>query len=94
MKLSELSNGEPTAIETDWTLPHPRSDLADPAITIAEARAAETANCRRHGGMIFSSPLPSDVPGRVYFCGAGRQYWRYDRSHSGMYAPLIFAKGL
>jgi hypothetical protein len=92
MKLSELTGGGSMREECDWTLPYPRSDLAEPPITIEEARAAETANCRRHRGLIATSPLPSDVHGRVYFCGSGRQYWRHDSHSGGMYAPLRFPK--
>jgi len=94
MKFSELARAVPLDREAEWTLPYPRSELAEPPITLEEARTAEEANCRRHGGLIATSPLPSDVHGRVYFCGAGRMYWRYDSHESGMYAPLRFPKGM
>jgi len=47
-----------------------------------------------HRGLISTSPLPSDLHGRVYFCGTGRMYWRYDAHVSGLYAPLRYPKGM
>lgn len=91
MKLSDL-RAPPAAEEYEEQLPYPCSSFADPPITPEEALAAETANCRRHRGLIATAPLPSEVHGRVFFCGVGREYWRYDSHQSGMYAPLRYAK--
>jgi hypothetical protein len=75
-------------------LPYPRSSTAEPLITAEEARAADTAICRLHKGLIASSPLASDAEDRVYFCPIGRMYWRYSKQPSGMFSPLRFRGGL
>jgi hypothetical protein len=75
----------------DWTLPHPRSSLADPPISAKEARAAPTTNCPRHRGLIAAQPAQGDTEGRVYLCGEGRQYWRYTRkSGTGRLSALKY----
>lgn len=88
MKLSELKNA-PTATD-EWTLPHPRSDLADPPVTLEEARTAGTAVCRAHRGTIAHFPGANDTEGKVFFCPVGGIYWRYSKQQAGMYAPLEY----
>lgn len=90
MKLSELPGA--TTPREEWSLPYPCSKIADPPISEAEARAATTANCRRHHGLIAHSPTAEDTDGRVYFCGAGRQYWRYTKKpkHATLLPPLQY----
>jgi hypothetical protein len=88
MKPSELAAGPGEVSES--TLPYPRSDLADPPITEEEARTAKDSNCPRHGGLILASPLPEDRDGTVFFCGVGRQYWRYTKQASGFMRPLAY----
>lgn len=90
MKLSELHGGTEPRESSEWTLPHPASSSADPPITAAEARAADTAVCRWHNGRIVHSPTPADRYGNVYFCPVGRTYWRYSKQDSGFYAPLDY----
>jgi hypothetical protein len=83
MKLSEfLAVSTPETLVED-RLPFPCSKLADPAITMDEARAADTAICQWHKGRIKTEPTQDDVEGRVYFCPIGRQYWRYSKERSG-----------
>lgn len=88
MKPSELK--KPPAAPDQWTLPHPRSDLADPPIALEEARTADTAVCRAHRGTIAHFPGASDTEGKVFFCPVGGQYWRYSKQQTGMYAPLDY----
>jgi hypothetical protein len=87
MKLSELNGGTEANV---WGLPYPSSELAEPQITPDEARAAETAICRWHKGMIAHSPIESDVEGKTFFCPIGRQYWRYTKQISGFVKPLAY----
>jgi len=84
MKLSEF-NAAPR--EAEDVLPYPRSELADPPITVDEARAAATTKCRLH--QLPDEPQ-SYVEGRVYFCGIGRQYFRSSKRDEKMYAPLHY----
>jgi hypothetical protein len=79
-----LSPDQGTPIEPP--LPHPVSSLADPPISIEEAKTAETAICRWHG----SQYTHLNVEGRVYFCPIGGQLWRHSAKQSGMYALLRF----
>jgi hypothetical protein len=82
MKLSEfLAVSEPQTL--DNALPYPSSEHADPAISISEARAADTAVCCWHNGRIKTDPVQADVEGRVYLCPIGRQYWRYSKERRG-----------
>jgi hypothetical protein len=67
----------------DNALPYQRSEIADPAISVAEARAADTAVCCWHNGRIKTDPVQTDVEGRVYFCPIGLQYWRYSKERKG-----------
>lgn len=71
-------------------LPYPRSDIADPPIAEAEARAAQDSICRHHKGLICQT---GDVEGTVFFCPIGREYWRYTKQTSGMFKPLIYPRG-
>jgi hypothetical protein len=75
VKLSDLQD----IAREEWSLPYPRSSLADPPISAKEARSATTANCPRHRGLIAAQPSEGDVEGRAYLCGVGNQYWRYTR---------------
>ena len=87
MRPSEISHVTETPAKADEKLPYPRSDAADPAITVEEARAAQTSICRLHNGLIRET---GDKDGAVFFCPIGRQYWRYTKQDSGMYAPLPY----
>jgi hypothetical protein len=88
MKLSELNAGNGPS--EDESLPYPRSGLADPPITIAEARAVDlgrdTTVCRWHKGE-FTHLC---IDGKVYFCALGGRFWRYTNAGAGMYAPLNY----
>jgi hypothetical protein len=86
MKPSDLLNGPQ---EAAWELPYPRSE-ADPPISAAEARAADTAVCRWHNGLITHSRTATDTYGRVYFCPVGRSYWRLTEREAGMYGELPY----
>jgi len=93
MKLSEFfAVSTPETLED--RLPFPRSEIADPPIAMDEARAADTAICRRHNGRIKTDPTQGDVEGRVYFCPIGRQYWRYSKQGGGFLnlPPLRYPK--
>lgn len=88
MKLSDLiASGRPRE-GPEESLPYPRSELADPPITIAEARAVDlgrdTTFCRWHKGEFTHL----NAEGAVYFCPAGRQYWRYTKQLSDFLRPL------
>jgi hypothetical protein len=89
MKLSDLVAGAAPA-EEKWTLPYPASSLADPPITLAEARAVDigcdTTICRLHGGHYTHL----NVDGHVYFCPTGRMYWRYSKQPSEFLRPLAY----
>lgn len=90
MKLSDLKSSlEP---REEWTLPYPRSSLADPPISAEEARTATHTNCIWHKGLIAGSPNQDDTEGRVYFCPIGRMYWRYTRKpkHAKLLRPLKY----
>jgi hypothetical protein len=84
MKLSDLMTDSGAAEQAK--LPHAASSLADPPVTMDEARAAETAICRWHGSQYGHL----NVEGRVYLCPIGGQLWRHNGSQSGMHAPLRF----
>ena len=87
MKLSELM-GAPAREELKEPLPYPCSELADPPITIAEARAVDlgrdTTVCRWHNGQFPHLR----VDGRVYFCAVGRQFFRHSEQPSDFLKPL------
>jgi hypothetical protein len=87
VKLSEVMRA-PVQDELEEPLPFPRSELAEPAITIAEAGALDlsrdTTVCRWHRGQ--HTHLNTD--GKVYFCPIGRMYWRYAQQPSGFLKPL------
>lgn len=78
----------------DIGLDHGASDLAEPPIGQDEARSAEPAICRFHGGLIGQRLAAGDRYGKVYYCDAGRMFWRLTRRPSGMMTPLHFPKGL
>jgi hypothetical protein len=94
MKLSEFLAPESAPETFEDRLPYPCSELAEPAITLDEARAADTAICRWHNGRIKTEPTQSDVEGGVYFCPIGRQYWRYSKQGGGFLKlpPLQYPK--
>ena len=53
---------------------------ADPPISGEEARAAKTAVCPRHGGLIQFFRSPADQPvASVYWCPQGQMLWRLKR---------------
>ena len=74
----------------EWALPYPASTLAEPPITVDEARAATETICRWHEGLIARSPTQSDTDGKVFFCPIGRMYWRYAKQSSGFLKPLLY----
>lgn len=91
MKLSELSgNAAPQEDSADSPLPYPTSSVADPPITVAEARAAKDSICPFHNGLVRET---GDVEGRVFWCPVGGTYWRWTKNpaNAGMYAPLPYA---
>jgi hypothetical protein len=90
MKLSEFKAVSTPQDAEEEALPYPKSDMADPPITRAEALAAEEATCCLHNGRIKTDPLPSDTDGRVYFCPIGRQYWRYKKGGLHNLPPLKY----
>lgn len=79
MKLSDLHAGNAPSEGPPEFLPYPCSGLADPPITISEARAIDLARdttiCRWHRG----EWTQLNVEGNVYFCPIGRMYWRHTR---------------
>ncbi len=90
MKLSDLTGTSAPSESAEESLSYPCSALADPPITIAEARAVDlsrdTTVCRWHKGE-FTHLC---VPGKVYFCSPGGMYWRYDKQPSGFLRPLAY----
>ncbi len=96
MKPSELfSSGIPAGERADIS-PFDASSLADPPITAEDVRIAQasgdyTTVCRWHKGHISHSPTSADTEGRVFYCPIGRQWWRYSKQVSGLYAPLKFS---
>jgi hypothetical protein len=66
---------------------YPRSTLAEPPITDAEAEAVDLARdttlCRLHRGQFGHL----NVDGRVYFCPVGRMFWRYTKRPSEFLRP-------
>ena len=50
---------------------------------------ASESICCVHKGLIL---VTGDTHGRVFFCPIGKQYWRYTRERSGLYAPLTYPK--
>ena len=98
MKLSEFK-AVSAPQEAEEPLLYKRSEIADPPITIEEARASHSygdyeTTCLWHKGHISHSPLPSDIDGRVYVCPIGRQYWRYSKQGGGFLKlpPLRYPK--
>lgn len=89
MKPSEGATDTNLVELQDQTLPYPRSQLADPPISIAEAKAARDANCHRHGGF---TPDSVDRDGDTLFCPVGRQYWRYTKGEEAMYGRLSYPR--
>ena len=88
MKLSELNAGSVAKESAEDALPYPRSGLADPPITVAEARAVDlgrdTTICGWHkGGFTHLG-----VDGKAYFCPIGRMYFRQKKQPSDFYRPL------
>ena len=89
MKFSDLKARSESLEEEP--LPYPRSSLADPMITFAEARAAEISICCRHNGRVKTDRLPTDTEGRVFWCPIGREYWRLSKGEGGFrLAPLKY----
>jgi hypothetical protein len=82
MKLSELNAGCAPSESVEESLPYPCSGLADPPVTVAEARAVDfgrdTTLCRWHRGEFTHL----NVEGKVYFCPIGGQYWRHSKQLS------------
>jgi hypothetical protein len=90
MKPSELRTQTTAPKAVEEKLPYPRSDLAEPVITVHEARAATEAICRYHKGLICQT---GDKDGSVFLCPIGRQYWRYTKQTGGFFAPLNYPRG-
>jgi hypothetical protein len=88
MKPSDRKPGTAPRDDSAESLPYPRSDIADPPITVDEAWIAETSTCRWHNGRIKTDPLETDVDGKVFFCPIGRQYWRYTKKDNAFFRPL------
>lgn len=65
------------------------SSLARPPIQPHEAERAEESICRNHDGLVL---VTGDREGRVMFCPIGREYWRYTKQQTGMFAPLSYEK--
>jgi hypothetical protein len=88
MKLSGLNTGYAPSDGSEQPLLYARSELADPPITIAEARAVDlggdTTVCRWHKGELAQL----NIEGRVYFCAVGRQYFRHSKQLSDFLRPL------
>lgn len=89
MKFSNLAR-PPAADESEEPLPYSCSKLAEPAITIAEARAAEETICRVHNG--WFTHLNTD--GKVYLCAVGRMYFRHAKRPSEGLKPLRYPKAM
>lgn len=89
MKLSEVAGDTASQEDSAEPLPYPTSSLADPPITVEEARAAKDSICPFHNGLVRES---GDVEGRVFWCPVGRTYWRYTKhpANAGMYATLPY----
>jgi len=88
MRPSEIrGTATPMAEVTEEKLDHPRSEIADPAITVAEAKIAQDSICQLHNGLIRET---GDVDGTVFLCPIGGMYWRYTKQESGMYASLPY----
>ena len=88
MKLSERTGA--AAPREEWPLPYPASTLAEPPITLAEARAVDlgqdTTRCRRHMGEYTHLSLD----GKVYFCAVGRMLFRHSKLPSEFLRPLRY----
>ena len=87
VKLSELQSG---LREEPEQSPYRCSELAEPAITLAEARAVDLARdttvCRWHRGQ----QTHLNVDGKVYFCPIGGMYWRYTKQASEFLKALPY----
>jgi len=93
MKPSELNAGASSTIDTGDKLPYARSELAEPPISIAEAKAATETVCRYHKGIVGQPGGAKDAEGTVFLCPVGRQYWRYTKQAGGMFKPLNYPRG-
>lgn len=89
MKPSQLGPLVGSVKEALSDLPHPRSSIAEPPISADEARAADTAICRYHKGLITQV---GDRDGAVFFCPMGQEYWRYTKHVNGMFKPLNYPR--
>lgn len=91
MKLSDLNAGS-APNEGQESLPYPCSVLADPPITIAEARAVDlgrdTTPCRWHRGEFTHL----NVEGKAYFCPIGRMYYRHSKQLNDFLGPLPYTR--
>jgi hypothetical protein len=69
---------------------YPRSTLADPPITDAEAEAVDlgrdTTLCRLHGGQFTHLNVDSGM----YFCAKGGMLFRYTKRPSEFLKPLHY----
>jgi hypothetical protein len=92
MKLSELNAGNAPSESSAESLPYPRSELAAPSITAAEALAVDlgrdTTPCRRHGGQFTHL----NIDGKAYFCSMGRMYYRHSKQLSELLKPLPYTR--
>lgn len=88
MKLSDIRAPAPDELEEP--LPYPCSELAEPSITVAEARAVDLARdttvCRWHRGQ--HTHLNTD--GAVLYCPIGEMLWRYTKQPSEFLRPLNY----
>ena len=92
MKPSDMKAGASSTINTDDKLPFARSELAEPPISIAEAKAARETVCRYHKGIVGQPGGAKDAEGTVFLCPVGRQYWRYTKQTGGMFSPLNYRR--
>jgi hypothetical protein len=85
MRPSELKAAKTPAVEDDGKKKYLSSTRADPPITAAEAQAATVAVCRWHDGLVR---VWGAKDGAVFFCGTGKQYWRWRKRDQGFWRRL------
>jgi hypothetical protein len=85
MRPSELKAANTPAVEDDGKKKYPSSRTADPPITEAEAQAATMAICRWHDGIVRTWGVKD---GAVFFCGTGKQYWRWRKADQKFWRRL------
>lgn len=78
MKPSELKASKKKIVEDDSDKKkYPCSSRANPPITAAEIAANPVSHaCPRHSGLIKTF---AGKDGQVFFCGTGKEYWRYSK---------------